>query len=67
MVIKLVDITTQKRIHSDVVRPSISIPHDIWAKFKFIHPNKEIRDNIMSVLLSEYMIDEFDQCFKNSL
>ena len=55
MVIKLVDITVQKRPRGDTVRPAVAIPNEIWEEFKYAYPKKEIRDNVVSTLLSEHM------------
>ena len=58
MVVKLVDITTKKRPRGDTVRPAVSIPNEIWEEFKYVYPRKEIRDNVVSTLLSEHITIE---------
>ena len=55
MVIKLVDITIQKRPRGDTVRPAISIPRDVWNEFKFVYFDKNVRDNIVFKLLVEQL------------
>ena len=54
----MVDITVQKRPRGDTVRPAVSIPNEVWEEFKYTYPRKEIRDNVVSTLLSEHMTIE---------
>jgi hypothetical protein len=51
VVVKLVDITTQKRTRSEVVRPAVHISDEIWSDFKFIYNDKTVRDSVISKLL----------------
>jgi hypothetical protein len=57
-VIKLVDITIQKRIRSEVVRPAVHISDEIWSNFKYIYHDKVVRDSVISRLLQLQIEEE---------
>lgn len=52
------EITVKKRPRGDTVRPAISIPNDIWNKFKLTYTNKSVRDDVVSKLLIEQLNNE---------
>lgn len=55
MVVKLVEITTQKRPRGDTVRPAISIPTNVWNEFKSKYVDVSVRNSVVKKLIQKQL------------